>query len=99
MTGPVALVGGGPGDPGLLTLWAEALLAAAEIVVVDRPLLPAAELRARRAQLVTVEEGDVAEAELLAAVATPGTDSVATPAARNADASRWCAGCSQGSPR
>lgn len=35
-TGQVALVGGGPGDPGLITTRGRQLLAAADVVVVDR---------------------------------------------------------------
>ena len=39
--GPVAFVGGGPGDPSLLTLRAVELLSRAEVVVVDRVRAPA----------------------------------------------------------
>ena len=68
MTRSVALVGGGPGDPGLLTLRAEALLAAARSWSSTDRCSRRPRSRAPRAQLVVVEEGDGAGAELLAAV-------------------------------
>ncbi|MGV1005340.1 MAG: uroporphyrinogen-III C-methyltransferase [Candidatus Nanopelagicales bacterium] len=44
LRGRVALVGGGPGDPGLLTVRARRLIAAADVIVADR-LAPQAVLR------------------------------------------------------
>ncbi len=55
-TGSVALVGGGPGDPGLLTLRGRALLAEAEVVVVDR-LAPRAVLAELDPDVLVIDVG------------------------------------------
>ena len=57
--GAVALVGGGPGDPGLLTLRAAELLARADVVVVDR-LAPRAALAHARDDVEVVDVGKTA---------------------------------------
>ncbi|GAA1907599.1 uroporphyrinogen-III C-methyltransferase [Lapillicoccus jejuensis] len=54
--GRVALVGGGPGDPGLLTVRGRALLAAADVVVTDR-LGPRAVLDALGPDVEVVDVG------------------------------------------
>ncbi|MEP7055014.1 MAG: uroporphyrinogen-III C-methyltransferase [Actinomycetota bacterium] len=58
MTGSVALVGAGPGDPGLLTLRGRDLLALADVVVIDR--LAAVELLAHcRPGIEVIDAGKV----------------------------------------
>lgn len=57
--GAVALVGGGPGDPGLITTRARRLLAEADVVVVDR-LAPTALLDELDDDVVVVDVGKTA---------------------------------------
>ena len=54
--GSVALVGGGPGDPGLLTVRGRELLAEAEVVVVDR-LAPRAVLAELSPDVLVIDVG------------------------------------------
>jgi uroporphyrin-III C-methyltransferase len=54
--GTVALVGAGPGDPGLLTLWAAQLLGEADVVLTDR-LVSAGVLAHVRAGATVVDVG------------------------------------------
>jgi uroporphyrin-III C-methyltransferase / precorrin-2 dehydrogenase / sirohydrochlorin ferrochelatase len=58
-TGHVALVGGGPGDPGLITTRGRRLLAEADVVVVDR-LAPRALLDGLDEDVVVVDVGKTA---------------------------------------
>jgi uroporphyrin-III C-methyltransferase/precorrin-2 dehydrogenase/sirohydrochlorin ferrochelatase len=58
-TGSVALVGGGPGDPGLITTRGRRLLAEADVVVVDR-LAPRALLDGLADDVVVVDVGKTA---------------------------------------
>ncbi|HEY5183587.1 MAG TPA: uroporphyrinogen-III synthase [Actinomycetes bacterium] len=56
---PVAFVGAGPGDPGLLTVRGAALLAAADVVVHDAGVAPAVLALARPdAELISADCGD-----------------------------------------
>jgi uroporphyrin-III C-methyltransferase / precorrin-2 dehydrogenase / sirohydrochlorin ferrochelatase len=59
MTGSVALVGGGPGDPGLLTTRGRRLLAEADVVLVDR-LAPRALLDELDPSVVVIDVGKTA---------------------------------------
>lgn len=56
MSARVYLVGAGPGDPGLLTLRAVALIAAADVILYDR-LTPSAALEGARADAELVFVG------------------------------------------
>ncbi len=56
--GRVALVGGGPGDPGLITAWGLALLREADVVVVDR-LAPTALLEGLDPDVEVIDVGKV----------------------------------------
>lgn len=58
VTGRVTLVGGGPGDPGLLTVAGRSALAAADVVVVDR-LGPVAALAEVAAGVEVIDVGKV----------------------------------------
>lgn len=55
-TGHVALVGGGPGDPGLITVRGQQLLAAADVVVVDK-LAPRALLETLAPEVNIIDAG------------------------------------------
>lgn len=56
--GTVYLVGGGPGDPGLLTLRARELIAQADVILHDR-LVPLEALDAARADAVVIDVGKI----------------------------------------
>jgi uroporphyrin-III C-methyltransferase / precorrin-2 dehydrogenase / sirohydrochlorin ferrochelatase len=62
--GHVALVGGGPGDPGLITTRGRALLAAADVVIVDR-LAPQALLEELDDDVEVIDAGKAPHAHTL----------------------------------